>query len=425
MKYAIVFFKKVETSVQYMLKYLFRNSYILFLSVSAIAQTGAVTYVHDPCIIKTADYYYIFSTGDRIEMRRSTDIQNWKRLKQVFSSIPEWGKQEVPGVRNIWAPDIFYRDSTYYLYYSLSTFGSNRSRIGLATNQTLDPDSPSYHWIDKGKVFGSNSEDSYNAIDPNIAEDQQGRLWLTFGSFWSGIKIIELDSTTMKPKSGASLYSIAGRPNWGPIEAPYIIYRNGYYYLFVSFDFCCKGVNSSYNIRVGRSTEITGPYKSENGALMTNGGGTLILKSDDRWIGPGHCAVLQEKDETWLVHHAYDAENHGVPTLRIEKLIWDEDDWPVLETATSLQGTKSRLYQNYPNPFKQSTEITFDLLAAEFVSLSIYDVQGRLISTLVSETLGTGPHTVIFNAGSLASSIYFYTLRTSHLKTTKKMILLK
>lgn len=425
MKTPYLFFKRAKTPVRYLPVKIAIHCYFILLSISVLAQTEDVTFVHDPCIIKTADYYYIFSTGNRIEMRRSPDMQEWQRLNQVFNSIPEWGKQEVPGVKNIWAPDIFYKDSTYYLYYSLSTFGSSNSRIGLATNKTLDQDSPSYQWIDQGKVIASYSGGSYNAIDPNIAEDQLGRLWLSFGSFWSGIKIIELDSTTMKPKNGASLKSIAGRPNWGAIEAPYIIYRNGYYYLFVSFDFCCKDVNSTYNIRVGRSAEITGPYKAKNGTLMTNGGGTLILKSDDRWIGPGHCAVLQEEDETWLVHHAYDAENHGVPTLRIEKLIWDEGDWPVLETATSLQGTKSRLYQNYPNPFNQSTEITFDLLAAGFVSLSIYDVQGRLISTLVNETLGTGPHTVIFNAGSLASSIYFYTLRTSHLKTTKKMILLK
>ena len=296
----------------------------------------------------------------------------------------------------------------------------------------LDPDNPSYHWIDQGKVYESSSADNFNAIDPNIAEDQQGRLWLTFGSFWSGIKIIELDSTTMKPKSGASLKSLAERHNYGPIEAPFIIYRNGYYYLFVSFDYCCQSVNSTYNIRVGRSEKITGPYSDKNGTAMTSGGGTLILKSDDRWIGPGHCAVLQEADTTWLVHHAYDAENHGVPTLRIEKLIWTEDNWPAPETATSLQGSnelqkpgKFRLYQNYPNPFNPQTEITFELPAAGFVSLNIYDINGRLISRLLNKTLNAGYHIVDFNALGQASGIYFYTLETGHLKASKKMILLE
>lgn len=404
---------------------------VLFISVAAEAQTGDVIFVHDPCIIKTADYYYIFSTGDRIEMRRSSDMQRWKRLKQVFPDIPEWGKDEVPGVSNIWAPDIFYRDSTYYLYYSLSTFGSNRSRIGLATNKTLNPDSPSYNWIDQGKVIESNSEDSYNAIDPNITKDNQGKLWLSFGSFWSGIKMIELDSTTMKPKSAAPLYSLAGRPNWGAIEAPYIIYKNGYYYLFVSFDACCQGVNSTYKTMVGRSEKITGPYTDKNDKSMMIGGASLIIAGDDRWRGPGHCSILQEGDSTWLVHHAYDAENNGIPTLRIEKLIWTEDHWPAIETATSLHETKEinspskfELYQNYPNPFNPSTEITFELPAAGFVTLYIHDINGKLISTLLNKALKAGPHNLLFNAGSLASGIYFYTIKTTHFKATKKMILL-
>jgi len=250
---------------------------LLALNNSIVAQTGAVRFVHDPCIIKAGEYYYIFSTGDRIEMRRSKDLQSWDRLNQVFESIPEWGIEEVPGVTNIWAPDIFYRDSTYYLYYSLSTFGSNRSRIGLAINKTLDPDSPDYEWIDQGKVIGSSSSDNFNAIDPNVAEDSEGRLWLSFGSFWSGIKIIELDPATMKPYADSSLKSIAQRANYGPIEAPYIVSRNGYFYLFVSFDYCCQGVNSTYKVMVGRSDKITGPYKARNNVLMTSGGGTRVI----------------------------------------------------------------------------------------------------------------------------------------------------
>jgi arabinan endo-1,5-alpha-L-arabinosidase len=125
------------TLIKQLLGFMLGNILIIVLASSTFAQTGDVTFVHDPCIIKSGDYYYIFSTGDRIEMRRSNDLQNWRRLNQVFQSIPEWGVQEVPGASNIWAPDIFYRDSTYYLYYALSTFGSNSSRIGLATNKTL------------------------------------------------------------------------------------------------------------------------------------------------------------------------------------------------------------------------------------------------------------------------------------------------
>ena len=290
--------------IRQLLSFILSLFLLLTFTDSLSAQTGDVKYVHDPCIIKSGEYYYIFSTGNRIEIRRSKDLQNWVRLNQVFESIPEWGKQEISGVSNIWAPDIFYHDSTYYLYYALSTFGSNTSRIGLATNKTLDPDSPDYKWIDQGKVTESNSGDSYNAIDPNVAADSTGRLWLSFGSFWSGIKLIELDPATMKPKAGASLKSIARRPNWDAIEALFIVFKNGYYYLFVSFDNCCQGVNSTYNIRVGRSTEITGPYKDRKNNLMTPGGGSVIIQSDNRWKGPGHCVVLLDGNNSWLVHHA-------------------------------------------------------------------------------------------------------------------------
>ncbi|MEJ2545364.1 MAG: arabinan endo-1,5-alpha-L-arabinosidase, partial [Calditrichaceae bacterium] len=228
-------------------------------------------------MIKADDYYYIFSTGDRIAMRRSPDMVNWQYIGEVFDEIPEWGKEEVPGVSNIWAPDIFYKDSTYYLYYSLSTFGKNTSRIGLVTNTTLNPYDKDYQWIDQGKVVESNEDnnDNYNAIDPNIFEDNDSTIWLSFGSFWSGIKLIQIDPKTMKPFISGGLTAIAKRPYPDAIEAPFIIKREGFYYLFVSFDFCCQGVNSTYNIRVGRAEKITGPYYAENGTSMLSGGGTL------------------------------------------------------------------------------------------------------------------------------------------------------
>jgi len=415
------------------------NILILVLANSSLAQTGDVRFVHDPCIIKSGDYYYIFSTGDRIEMRRSDDLQNWQRLNQVFESIPEWGVQEVPGVSNIWAPDIFYRDSTFYLYYSLSTFGSNRSRIGLATNKTLNPDSPDYQWIDKGKVIGSNSENNYNAIDPNVAEDNEGRLWLSFGSFWSGIKLIELDTTTMKPYTDAPIHSIAQRSGVGAVEAPFIIFKNGYYYLFVSFDFCCQGVNSTYKTMVGRSNEITGPYNDRNNVSMTSGGGTLVISSDERWKGPGHCAVLLDGKENLLVHHAYDAEANGVPTLRIEKLVWDEDNWPVMENTTAMDEEKQSsipgtfaLSQNYPNPFNPITKINYSISHTSFVLLKVYDNLGKEVAILVSGEKTAGNYEVEFDGSALPSGIYFYRLtvlskygKAGNFSETKKLMLLK
>jgi len=423
---------KYNKLIRQLLGFIVGNILTFALAISACAQTGAIRHVHDPCIIKSGDYYYIFSTGDRIEMRRSRDLQDWQRLNQVFQSIPEWGIQEVPGVSNIWAPDIFYRDSTYYLYYSLSTFGSNHSRIGLATNKTLDPDSPDYHWIDQGKVIESNSGNNYNAIDPNVAEDNQGRLWLSFGSFWSGIKLIELDTTTMKPYPEAPLHSIARRSGVGAVEAPFIIFKNGYFYLFASFDFCCQGVNSTYKTVVGRSNEITGPYRDRNNILMTSGGGHIVIKGDERWKGTGHCAVLLDGDENWLVYHAYDAQTRGYATLRIEKLLWDEENWPVLDNTTSVgEASQSSipgdfaLYQNYPNPFNPETDITYRVVAKSKISLKIYDISGREVKTIVDGIQPAGEYSVSFDASGLASGIYIYKLQAGQFVQSRKMLLLR
>jgi len=131
-----------------------------------------------------------------------------------------------------------------------------------------------------------------------------------------------------------TLYSLAGRPRTketpGAIEAPTIFRKNGYYYLFVSFDFCCRGPNSTYNVRVGRSRRVTGPYTDRDSKLMMEGGGTIVVTGGNRWRGPGHCAILQDKDGEKLVYHAYDADARGTPTLRIASLVWDASGWPTI-----------------------------------------------------------------------------------------------
>lgn len=403
---------------------------VLLMALSLPAQTGHVTHVHDPCIIKCGDYYYIFSTGDRIAMRRSPNLKVWQYIGEVFSAIPAWGRQDIPGVINIWAPDIYYHDGTYYLYYSLSTFGSNRSCIGLATNKTLDPDDATYKWIDLGKVFESTSSSNYNAIDPNIIMDAENNLWMSFGSFWTGIKLLALDPSTWKAPANPRLNSIAGRGG-GAIEAPFMVHKNGYYYLFVSFDLCCRGVESTYKIMVGRSSKVTGPFVDRNKRTMLNGGGHLLLQGDDRWKGTGHCAVLLEDDADWLVYHAYDAQNNGTPTLRISQLYWDDEDWPSLDPTASVKGKDSsphksfRLYQNHPNPFNSSTHFTFDVARTSHVELTIYDIHGHEVSTLVNDTLPDGHHIIPFDASSLASGAYLYSIRTELQQEIRKMVVLR
>ncbi|PWT91512.1 MAG: arabinan endo-1,5-alpha-L-arabinosidase, partial [Blastocatellia bacterium] len=284
---------------------------------SIVELQGDIRNVHDPTIIKEGRTYYVFSTRAGLSVRCSDDLIHWRLCGDVFAQLPQWAVQDVQGLRALWAPDISYFANSYHLYYAISTFGTNRSSIGLATNRTLDPASDQYRWMDQGKVISSYQSDDWNAIDPNIVIDESGEPWLSFGSFWSGIKLRKIDSLTGKLNDkDQTLYSLAARPrdakSTGAIEAPFIIRTVDFYYLFVSFDLCCRGVQSTYNIRVGRSKKVTGPYVDRDGRDMREGGGTLLLEGVGRWHGPGHCAVLQDKDGDKLIYHAYDAEFHGV-----------------------------------------------------------------------------------------------------------------
>jgi arabinan endo-1,5-alpha-L-arabinosidase len=299
---------------------------------------GDVRNVHDPTIIREGDTFYLFSTRAGISVRCSEDLIRWRLCGDVFAHIPLWAVQDVPGLRGLWAPDISYFNGRYHLYYSASTFGSNRSSIGLATTRTLDPSSDKFMWADQGKVISSSPADDWNAIDPNIVMDEGGQPWLSFGSFWNGIKLRKIDAATGKlDLKDQNLYALAARPHTpdspGAIEAPFILRKNGYYYLFVSFDFCCRGKDSTYNIRVGRSKLVTGPYTDRSGRDMREGGGTLVIASEGRWRGPGHCTILQDKAGEKIVYHAYDAEARGASTLRISPLTWDAEGWPTIGAA--------------------------------------------------------------------------------------------
>jgi len=313
------------------------------VAARAAELTGDIRNVHDPTVIEEAGRFYLFSTRAGLSVRCSDDLVRWRLCGDVFGHLPQWAVDEVPGLRGLWAPDISYFNGRYHLYYSASTFGSNRSAIGLATNLTLDLSGENYAWKDQGKVIGSTRSDDWNAIDPNLVLDEAGQPWLSFGSFWGGIKLRKIDPATGKlSKEDETLYPLASRPRSkelpGAVEAPAIVRRAGYYYLFVSFDFCCRGVRSTYHVRVGRSRRVTGPYADRSGRLMTEGGGTLVLEGGGRWAGPGHCAVLQTKGGDKLVYHAYDADWRGTPTLRIRDLHWDKEGWPTLSPPAPSGG---------------------------------------------------------------------------------------
>ena len=152
-----------------------------------------------------------------------------------------------------------------------------------------------------------------------------------FGSFWDGIKMAAIDADTGKlVKDPPDLISLARRPEVAadPIEAPFIFRHAGMYYLFVSFDFCCRGINSNYKIAVGRSATLTGPYMDKEGKSMLDGGGTIVLQSYDDVHGPGHNAALNDGSRDWLVHHMYDGTRGGMAVLQVRPIVWTEDGWP-------------------------------------------------------------------------------------------------
>jgi arabinan endo-1,5-alpha-L-arabinosidase len=330
---------------------------ILAAANNATAQTpqalkveGDVEYTHDPSIAKDGDTWYLFGTANgpvrkgELPIRCSKDLHHWSLCGSVFEKIPGWITQQSPATKELWAPDISYFNGEFHLYYAFSVFGKNTSGIALLTNKTLNPTSPDFHWVDRGLVLLSRLEDDFNAIDPNLVIDENGQPWLSFGSFWSGIKMRQIDPKTgLLSSADTKLYSLATRKrpqnpppnppglpgNWQAVEAPFIIHHGDYFYLFVSFDLCCRGTKSSYKTMIGRSHTVTGPYVDASGTPMLEGGGTPLLLGNSRWIGPGGESLLQQKDGDIIVYHAYDGKT-GDAYLQISTVAW-VNGWPKVE----------------------------------------------------------------------------------------------
>lgn len=280
------------------------------------------TFIHDPSVAKTPSGTYLAAyTGANVQLKTSSDRTDWRDAGAVFPNGAPWTTTYTGGDTNLWAPDISYHNGQYYLYYSASTFGSSRSAIFLATSST----GASGSWTNQGLVIESFDNSDYNAIDPNLVVDAQGNWWLAFGSFWSGIKMVALNSGTGKP-SNSNLISLASRGG-GAIEAPFITRNGNYYYLWVSFDKCCQGASSTYRIMVGRSTSVTGPYVDKSGTAMMDGGATQMMSSHDSIHGPGGCSVFTDNDADVLVYHYYN--DAGTAQLGINLIRYD-NGWPVI-----------------------------------------------------------------------------------------------
>ena len=309
--------------------------------------------VHDPVLAYENGTYHVFSTGHYITELTSTDLRSWRLAEGgvLEGHLPAWTRDSVPGFNtHVWAPDVVrYRDR-WYMAYSCSTFGKNTSAIGLASANSLDRPAA---WRDEGCIITSRGgRDNWNAIDPNFVFDRQGQPWLSYGSFWDGIQLVPLD-TTLHILPGSRPVTIARRHLPGTvarqnptskdagtnaIEAPFIFQRKGWYYLFVSHDYCCQGLKSDYHVVVGRSRNITGPYLDREGRRLDEGGGTMVFGGDGKvFEAAGHCSVYRvprpgSNGRRWADYflcHGYSIAQEGMPQLVVKGIKWKRG-WPTL-----------------------------------------------------------------------------------------------
>ena len=337
----------------------------LFVPTMAVAQphqlprepfTTDTPMVHDPVMAQEGDTYYIFATGMGIQQMTSKDRQSWTvKPEPVMSVIPQWAHDSVPGfTHHVWAPDIIKWHNRWWMAYSCSTFGKNGSTIGLLSTRSLSFPI----WNDEGSIVTSREgRDNWNAIDPNFVIDDNDQPWLVWGSFWDGIQLAKLDTTMhiakgCKPRTIARRYNLGSsdakaalpiNPNppknptsdfAGPnaIEAPFIFKHAGYYYLFVSWDYCCQGSKSNYRVAVGRSKAVDGPYLDRNGIDMRYGGGNLFLEGDKKaFEAAGHCAAYHIDDQDIFICHGYSIAHEGASILIQRPIRWTSDGWPELD----------------------------------------------------------------------------------------------
>lgn len=303
--------------------------------------------VHDPVMAREDGVYHIFATGMGIQRMTSKDRKDWQvKAMPVMTVIPKWTHDSVPGFdKHVWAPDIIRWHNKWWLAYSCSTFGKNGSAIGLLSAAKLD----SPIWNDEGCIVASReNRDNWNAIDPNFVIDDNDTPWMVWGSFWDGIQIVRLD-TTMHVAKGEKLRTLARRyapgtttaePNptsahagTNAIEAPFVMKHQGYYYLFVSWDYCCRGSKSNYRVAVGRSKNVDGPYLDKRSNDMLNGGGTVLLEGDKKqYEATGHCAAYSIDGKDIFICHGYSTEMKGAPVLIQREIRWTDDGWPELES---------------------------------------------------------------------------------------------
>lgn len=285
---------------------------LLTLPAAASAQLAGKPFIHDPSTIAFSDgKYYTFGTrgGGLV----SEDGWTWN----------PGGMRPGGGV----APDIIHIGDRYYVAYAIGGGGMNgghASDVKMMWTRTLDPKSPDFGYHDVGTVASSNGTEDQDAIDPAFLL-ANGRLWLSYGTYFGSIRIVELDPKTGQRIAGNQPVDVAI-----DMEATDLLYRNGWYYLLGTHGTCCDGPNSSYNIRVGRSRSPTGPYVDNMGVPLLKGGGKLVIAGHGRQYGPGHFGLLDlgNSVQKFSMHYEADLDRSGRSVLAIKPLLW-KDDWPV------------------------------------------------------------------------------------------------
>ncbi|KAJ5297252.1 uncharacterized protein N7443_008145 [Penicillium atrosanguineum] len=262
--------------------------------------------VHDPTLIQRSsdNLYFRFSTGNEISYASSSSIKGpWTA---IGSMLPDGSSIDLPGNTDLWAPDAHIVDDLYYVYYSVSAFGSQDSAIGLATSETMESGS----WTDHGSTgIVSSSSKSYNAIDGNLI-DVDGTYYMNFGSFWHDIYQVPMNSAATKTSS--SSYNLAYNATGTHSEEGSYMYKYGsYYYLFFSSGICCgydtsrPATGEEYKIKVCRSTSATGAFVDADGTACTNSGGTTVLASHSTVYGPGGQGVYDDPSLGPVLYYHY------------------------------------------------------------------------------------------------------------------------
>lgn len=348
-------------------------SIALLLTCSRALQAQISPVIHDPFVFLDGAVSYLYGTGDGVSTYQSQDLIQWTasgRRGRAYETTPPWAQKIVSrrpvgsnGGPDQWSPSVYFFNRRFHLYTCVGVFGTNDMAIGLCTNTTLDPSDAAYKWVDRGVVIESRpGVDDFAAMTAHVVEEPKGAWWLLYGGNFSGVKLVRLDPMTGKPLPGQQPISLASRPREGAfdvgpvVEGPFLFHRDDYWYLFASFDNCCKGVDSTYNIRVGRSRAITGPYKDRSDHPLAGGGGTLLLKSYDNVRGPGSNQVIAASGNEYFVHHYYDADRNGSPRLGIRQVLWADDGWPLLGEFVSTSPLKKALSRPLQGRWEHSVD---------------------------------------------------------------------